>query len=350
MSKKTIKIIILILLAAILPFTVFAGIYMFRGTSQPQPAPEPTHPIADEPVEPVHPVVEVESIRILLETNEMPIGTRFFPEVIILPQDATDKSFELHSDNEIIIRPQRHNWVAAEIGRANLIATAPNGVTATVEIIVTAHELEVLSFEEDEITMLSGTQTDLSLIIYPRDAVFEEPIRFSSSDDRIAAVTTREGRVHAIDAGTAIITASVGDIRAELSVTVIAPDLEELAEEVFILTNRERENAGIMLLEESALVTEAALIRTEEIMYGEVLHTRPDGSSFATVLDDVGIVYALAGENIAAGQSSPAEVVRAWMDSLDHRLNIMDEDFTYLGVGVAMDTDGKFYWTQIFIR
>ncbi|MCL2662285.1 MAG: Ig-like domain-containing protein [Oscillospiraceae bacterium] len=349
MRKKTIKIIILILLSAILPFTVFAGIYLFREAPQPQQPPEPTHPVVDEPAEPTHPVVEVESIRIMLETDEMPIGTRFFPEVIILPQNATDKSFELNSDNLRVIRLQGHNWVAAEIGTANLIATAPNGVTATVEITVTAHDLETLSFEDDEITMLAGTQTDLSVIIYPRDAALEEPIRFSSNDDRIATVTTR-GRIHAIDAGTAIVTARVGDILAELSVTVIAPDLEALAEEVFRLTNLERENAGLLPLVESRLVTEAALIRADEIMLGEVDYIRPDGSGFQTVLDEVGVTYALAGENIEAGQKSPAEVIRAWMDSEDERFNIFDEDFMYLGVGIAMDSDGRLYWTQMFVR
>jgi uncharacterized protein YkwD len=349
MNRKTIKIIILILLSAILPFTVFAGIYMFRGTLQPQPVPEPTDPIVEESVDPELQGIEVESIRILLEANEMQIGTRFFPEVIILPRDAADKSFELHSDNELVIRLQGHNWVAAAIGTANLIATASNGVTATVEIIVTAHELEALSFEDDEITMLSGTQMDISLISHPIDAVFEEPVIYSSSDDRVAAVTTREGRVHAIGAGTATITASVGDIRAELKVTVIAPDLEGLAKEVYMLTNLERENAGLMLLEESAFVTQAALIRADEILSDEVSHTRPDGSEFWTALDEIGIIYALAGENIAAGQRSPAEVVRAWMNSEDHRVNILDEDFTYLGVGVTMDDNGKLYWVQIFV-
>jgi uncharacterized protein YkwD len=303
--------------------------------------------VAESPPPPPH-TVEVASIRIILETDEMPIGTRFFPEVIILPQNADDKSFELHSDNEIVVRMQGYNWVAADYGTANLIATASNGVTVSVEITVTAHALETLSFADDEITMLAGTHTDLSLILYPRDAVVEEPIRFSSSDDRIVSVTTR-GRVHAIGAGTAIISAEAGDIKAELDITVISPDLEELAEEVFLLTNLERENAGLLLLEKSAYVTEAALIRADEIMSGEVSHTRPDGSGFETVLDDLGINYALAGENIAAGQRNPAEVVRAWMNSHDHRLNILDEDFTYLGIGVAMDNDGRFYWAQMFL-
>jgi uncharacterized protein YkwD len=242
---------------------------------------------------------------------------------------------------------QGHNWVAAEIGTANLIATASNGVTEIMEITVTAHGLETLSFEDDEITMLSGTNTELSLIPYPRDAVFEEP-RYSSSDDRIVSVTTR-GRIHAISAGTATITAEAGNIKAELSVTVIAHDLEAFVGEVFELINIERENAGLFLLEWSAYVAQAALIRADEIMLGGESLIRPDGSGYETALDEIGVEFIFAGENNEAGQRSPAEVVRAWLNSRDSRLNILDEDFTYAGAAVAMDDDGKLYWVLMFV-
>lgn len=49
------------------------------------------------------------------------------------------------------------------------------------------------------------------------------------------------------------------------------------------------------------------------------------------------------GENIAAGQSTPEEVVEAWMQSPGHRANILNANFTKLGVG---ETDH--YWTQDF--
>ena len=51
------------------------------------------------------------------------------------------------------------------------------------------------------------------------------------------------------------------------------------------------------------------------------------------------------GENIAYGQRSAAEVVSDWMGSPDHRRNILDCDFTTIGVG--LDPRGM-YWTQEF--
>jgi uncharacterized protein YkwD len=55
------------------------------------------------------------------------------------------------------------------------------------------------------------------------------------------------------------------------------------------------------------------------------------------------------GENVAAGQTSPAEVVEGWMSSESHCSNIMNPDFTEVGIGYAY-AEGTYwtYWTQDF--
>ncbi|BDG35019.1 CAP domain-containing protein [Saccharococcus caldoxylosilyticus] len=58
------------------------------------------------------------------------------------------------------------------------------------------------------------------------------------------------------------------------------------------------------------------------------------GSPF-TVMKNFGIRYCTAGENIAAGQRTPQEVVNAWMNSPGHRANILNKNFTHIGVGYA---------------
>ncbi|WP_296649299.1 CAP domain-containing protein [Romboutsia sp. 13368] len=49
------------------------------------------------------------------------------------------------------------------------------------------------------------------------------------------------------------------------------------------------------------------------------------------------------------GQRTPKEVVNAWMNSKGHRENILNPNFTTLGVGIAKDSNGSIYWTQMFI-
>lgn len=58
--------------------------------------------------------------------------------------------------------------------------------------------------------------------------------------------------------------------------------------------------------------------------------------------------YKTAGENIAAGQTSPAEVVDAWMTSPGHCKNIMTAAFKDIGVGYATGGEYGHYWTQTF--
>ncbi len=61
----------------------------------------------------------------------------------------------------------------------------------------------------------------------------------------------------------------------------------------------------------------------------------------------LGIDYRAAAENIAIGQKSADEVVKGWMNSPGHRENIMNANFTHIGIGY--DAQGH-YWTQQFIQ
>ena len=54
------------------------------------------------------------------------------------------------------------------------------------------------------------------------------------------------------------------------------------------------------------------------------------------------------GENIAFGYTTAAAVMQAWMNSAGHRANILNPNFTEIGVGVATSAAGYLYWTQEF--
>ena len=55
-----------------------------------------------------------------------------------------------------------------------------------------------------------------------------------------------------------------------------------------------------------------------------------------------------AAENIAAGSNTAESVVNQWMNSEGHRNNIMNPDYTKLGVGMAKGGSYGTYWTQCF--
>lgn len=117
------------------------------------------------------------------------------------------------------------------------------------------------------------------------------------------------------------------------------------AAQVAELTNAERADAGCNPLETDRRLTAAAQGHAEDMSRnGYFDHVSRDGRGVDDRISAQGHPSP-GGENIARGQQSAAEVVAAWMASPGHRRNILDCDFTAIGVG--HDDDGD-HWVQNF--
>lgn len=81
-------------------------------------------------------------------------------------------------------------------------------------------------------------------------------------------------------------------------------------------------------------------------------HTNPDGLDPFDRMAEAGFEGSYMGENIAYGQASPEQVMADWMESDGHCSNIMNPNFTLIGVGYHEGADnprdGKHFWTQNF--
>ncbi len=127
----------------------------------------------------------------------------------------------------------------------------------------------------------------------------------------------------------------------------------EYADEVFRLTNVERVKEGLPEFERLSSLDTAAKIRAWEVLV-DYSHTRPDGRKFSTALIEAGVDWQACGENIAAGQRTPEDVVNDWMNSPGHRANILNPNYKYLAVGFYYDydqvggTDYRYFWAQNF--
>ncbi|QFG01150.1 hypothetical protein PB01_08795 [Psychrobacillus glaciei] len=118
-------------------------------------------------------------------------------------------------------------------------------------------------------------------------------------------------------------------------------------QEVVDLTNKERAKEGLKALQIEVKLTQSAQAKSQDMKDRNYFdHTSPTYGSPFDQMKSLGITYSSAGENIAMGQRSAAEVVDAWMKSPGHRANIMNPSFTQIGVGLS---DSGFYWTQQFI-
>lgn len=65
-------------------------------------------------------------------------------------------------------------------------------------------------------------------------------------------------------------------------------------------------------------------------------------------IDYAGFEWQSWGENIAYGYTSAATVMQAWMNSSGHRANILNPNFTRIGVGVRANASGTLFYTQNF--
>ncbi len=79
-------------------------------------------------------------------------------------------------------------------------------------------------------------------------------------------------------------------------------------------------------------------------------HNSPTYGSPFQMMQKFGLRFSAAGENIAYGQRTAAEVMQTWMNSAGHRANILSQAYTNIGIGVAKAANGTLYWTQMFMN
>lgn len=117
------------------------------------------------------------------------------------------------------------------------------------------------------------------------------------------------------------------------------------------LVNSERAKSGLSPLSENASLDNCATVKSEDMVKMNYFsHQSPTYGSPFDMLSKFNIVYSYAGENIAYGQSSAEEVMNGWMNSSGHRANILNVNFTQIGVGIAQKANGQLVWTQQFIK
>ncbi|BCB02048.1 CAP domain-containing protein [Bacillus sp. KH172YL63] len=127
-------------------------------------------------------------------------------------------------------------------------------------------------------------------------------------------------------------------------------EANSLAKQVIDLTNQERKKNGLSALKYDGELSNVAEMKSEDMKDKDYFsHTSPTYGSPFEMMQNFGIDYSSAAENIAVGQKTPESVVNAWMNSPGHRKNILNKSVTHIGVGTAKDTSQGIYWTQMFI-
>ncbi len=134
-----------------------------------------------------------------------------------------------------------------------------------------------------------------------------------------------------------------------LNIPVVTTTEQE--NEVIRLVNVQRVNKGLQPLTTNWQLSRVARYKSADMANkGYFSHTSPTYGSPFKMMESFGLSFSAAGENIAYGQSSPAQVMNSWMNSPGHRSNILNGTYTQIGVGLAKNKNGVYYWTQMFMK
>lgn len=118
--------------------------------------------------------------------------------------------------------------------------------------------------------------------------------------------------------------------------TPIAPNPEQLKEDIFVNINEQRKKQSESEFTENPMLSQAAQAKLQDMFTKNYWdHTSPTGEKAWVFIDRTGYSYTVAGENLARGFISASGMVDAWMDSPTHKKNILDNDFRETGIAVG---------------
>ena len=141
------------------------------------------------------------------------------------------------------------------------------------------------------------------------------------------------------------VTTTATSVKATPTPATTASGSAVYADQVVGLVNQARAQVGLPPLSKDTRLAAMALDKAKDMDVNQYFdHISPTYGSPFDMMKAYGIAFTWAGENIAKGQRSPQEVMDAWMNSPGHRANILQSNFTKIGVSYYNG-----HWVQEFI-
>ncbi|HEY7970456.1 MAG TPA: CAP domain-containing protein [Candidatus Limnocylindrales bacterium] len=144
--------------------------------------------------------------------------------------------------------------------------------------------------------------------------------------------------------------ATVSAVDVASSATISANESTMLS-----LLTRDRSAHGLVAARTDTRLMAIARARSADMAAkGYFSHTQPDGRNIFDILGGDGIAWYAAGENIAWDTYSIGQTTSVansqWMNSAGHRAIILSSSYNYVGVGLAVASNGRNYWTAVFMK
>ncbi len=149
-----------------------------------------------------------------------------------------------------------------------------------------------------------------------------------------------------------LITTSTATYTVATSTHDIVPDQTGALnqKDIIMLTNVERTKEGLGTLVFSKRLAAMAETKANDMIIKQYFaHVSPNGTDVTKLAANVQYQYLNLGENLALGDfRSSEEVVTGWMNSPGHRANILNKNFTEIGVSAVMGNyEGRMVWYSV---
>lgn len=159
------------------------------------------------------------------------------------------------------------------------------------------------------------------------------------------------------EAKASIKVATLSDSEAKAAAKANKTAYASQASEVVNLINEYRTANGLAKLSVNDTLSTAAMHRAAESAYadwnmtamegGAKRHIRPNFTKASTIASEYGIGGNF-GENFGRWQASPSEIIAQWKSSSSHNALLLSGSYTKVGIGVAQDSLGDYYWVALF--
>lgn len=127
----------------------------------------------------------------------------------------------------------------------------------------------------------------------------------------------------------------------------VAPQAKQIEIEIMELINAYRINEGLSPLNDHSTVKAVAFTHTDYMI--DVDNVSHDNFFQRKQSLQLNANANIVSENVAYGFSSAASVVNAWLNSPSHKENI-EGDYTDFDISAEQNSEGKWYFTNIFIK
>ena len=319
--------------------------------------------VVDEPQ-----TVALQSISLSKTSMSLVKGNSSVLNVSYNPSNTTDsKTVTWSSSNSSVAAVSNGVVTAKGAGTATITATC-NGKKATCLVTVSV-PLQSISLSKTSLSLNKGSSSTLTVSYNPSNTTVSKTVTWSSSNSSVASVSG--GRVTAKAAGTATITATCNGKQATCKVTVKSIAGYQSVTEAYTLLNSFRTTKSVWQwnsnnktktyfnkkgcttlksLTRSTALENTAKVRAKELAT-KFSHTRPNGKSCFTAYPS-GLKY--KGENIAMGQTTAKEVTNDWQETnckysgQGHRRNMLNKNYTKVGIACYRADNGTLYWVQCF--